>query len=43
MSLSAPPLLGQDTAAILAEIGYDDADIESLRARGIVTIATPAS
>ena len=42
VSQSAPPLLGQDTAAILSEIGYDEAEIASLGERGIVTIATPA-
>jgi crotonobetainyl-CoA:carnitine CoA-transferase CaiB-like acyl-CoA transferase len=36
-STSAPPLLGQHTAAVLKEIGYDDAAIEALRARGLVT------
>ena len=34
---SAPPLLGQHTADVLAGIGYDAAAIEALRARGIVT------
>jgi crotonobetainyl-CoA:carnitine CoA-transferase CaiB-like acyl-CoA transferase len=31
-----PPLLGQDTDAVLAEIGYDPAEIERLRAGGAV-------
>jgi crotonobetainyl-CoA:carnitine CoA-transferase CaiB-like acyl-CoA transferase len=31
-----PPALGQDTHAILSELGYDDAEIGALRKRGIV-------
>jgi CoA:oxalate CoA-transferase len=31
-----PPRLGADTAAILAEIGYDEEDVERLRERGVV-------
>ncbi|MGH3387118.1 MAG: CaiB/BaiF CoA transferase family protein [Nocardioidaceae bacterium] len=33
---TAAPLLGQDTAEILAALGYSPADVESLRERGIV-------
>jgi len=32
----APPLLGEDTEAILGELGYDDADIERLREEGAI-------
>jgi crotonobetainyl-CoA:carnitine CoA-transferase CaiB-like acyl-CoA transferase len=32
----APPLLGQDTEAVLKELGRSDADIATLRAAGIV-------
>lgn len=32
----APPTLGASTAAVLAELGYSDADISGLRARGVV-------
>lgn len=31
-----PPVLGRDTAALLAELGYDDEGIAALRARGVV-------
>ena len=31
-----PPTLGQDTGAILAEVGYSESEIERLRANGIV-------
>jgi crotonobetainyl-CoA:carnitine CoA-transferase CaiB-like acyl-CoA transferase len=34
------PVLGQDTARVLGEIGYDDAAIEALAARRIVRRAT---
>ena len=30
----APPLLGEDTEAILSELGYSDEDIEALRDEG---------
>jgi len=33
---SRPPLLGEHTDAVLAELGYDDATIEKLRARAVV-------
>jgi formyl-CoA transferase len=33
---SPPPQLGQDTAAILGEIGYSTIDIEELRSQGII-------
>jgi succinate--hydroxymethylglutarate CoA-transferase len=32
----APPLLGEDTEAILGELGYDDGDIERLRDEGAI-------
>jgi crotonobetainyl-CoA:carnitine CoA-transferase CaiB-like acyl-CoA transferase len=32
----APPLLGQDTEAVLKELGRSDADIATLLAAGIV-------
>jgi crotonobetainyl-CoA:carnitine CoA-transferase CaiB-like acyl-CoA transferase len=32
----APPLLGQDTEAVLKELGRDEAEIAALRAAGIV-------
>jgi crotonobetainyl-CoA:carnitine CoA-transferase CaiB-like acyl-CoA transferase len=32
----APPLLGEDTKAVLATIGYDDAKIEALKAQKII-------
>ena len=32
----SPPLLGQDTAAVLAELGFDAAAIAALRERGVV-------
>jgi crotonobetainyl-CoA:carnitine CoA-transferase CaiB-like acyl-CoA transferase len=31
-----PPLLGQHTDAVLAELGYDGASVASLRASGVV-------
>lgn len=31
-----PPLVGQDTAAILAELGYDDAALDALEAEGVL-------
>ena len=31
-----PPTLGQDTDAILGELGYEPAEIEELRTRGVV-------
>ncbi len=32
----APPLLGEHSAEILAELGYDPATIERLRADGVI-------
>lgn len=32
----APPLLGEDTQAVLQELGYDDERIETLRERGVI-------
>lgn len=34
--LSAPPALGQHTSELLAELGYDPAEIENLKDQGIV-------
>jgi crotonobetainyl-CoA:carnitine CoA-transferase CaiB-like acyl-CoA transferase len=31
-----PPRIGQDTAAILAEIGYEQTAIDDLHARGVI-------
>ena len=33
---TAPPSLGEDTDAILAELGYEAAEVRGLRARGVV-------
>jgi crotonobetainyl-CoA:carnitine CoA-transferase CaiB-like acyl-CoA transferase len=33
---NAPPLLGQDTEAVLRELGHDDAAIAALRAAGVI-------
>jgi crotonobetainyl-CoA:carnitine CoA-transferase CaiB-like acyl-CoA transferase len=33
---SAPPLLGEHTDAVLAELGYDDMEIAALRAAGVL-------
>lgn len=33
---TAPPLLGQDSRAVLAEMGYDEAAVDALTAAGIV-------
>ncbi|MFB6281478.1 MAG: CaiB/BaiF CoA transferase family protein [Haloferacaceae archaeon] len=33
---SPPPLLGEDTEAVLRELGYDDGDIATLRAAGAI-------
>ena len=38
---SAPPLLGEHTAAILAEAGYEAAEIDGLEAAGVVRVGTP--
>jgi crotonobetainyl-CoA:carnitine CoA-transferase CaiB-like acyl-CoA transferase len=32
----APPLLGEDTQAILRKLGYDDEDIETFRNAGAI-------
>ncbi len=37
----APPLLGEDTAAILTELGYDAEEIESLEKAGVIKRPTP--
>ena len=34
--MDAVPELGQHTGAILSELGWSDADVENLRAAGIV-------
>lgn len=36
-----PPGVGEHTAEVLAEVGYDDETIEDLAARGIVTLGSP--
>jgi crotonobetainyl-CoA:carnitine CoA-transferase CaiB-like acyl-CoA transferase len=33
---SAPPLLGEHSAKILAELGYDPAQIDALRTEGVI-------
>ncbi len=33
-----PPLLGEHTAEVLAELGYDDASIEELAARHVIQL-----
>ena len=33
---SAPPDLGEDTAAVLADLGYDDDTVAALLANGVV-------
>jgi crotonobetainyl-CoA:carnitine CoA-transferase CaiB-like acyl-CoA transferase len=35
---SGPPLLGQHTAEILHELGYSDAEVETLRAAGVIQL-----
>lgn len=39
----APPRLGQDTGAVLAEIGIGAAEFERLRAAGVIATAEPLS
>ncbi len=39
MEAVAPPLLGEQTKAVLAELGYERAEIEGLEAEGIVKVA----
>ncbi|MBI4270947.1 MAG: hypothetical protein HY615_11480 [Candidatus Rokubacteria bacterium] len=34
-----PPTLGRDTVEVLREVGYDDADIKALEAKGVTTPA----
>jgi crotonobetainyl-CoA:carnitine CoA-transferase CaiB-like acyl-CoA transferase len=38
-----PPVLGQDTAAVLRELGYDDGRIGELAARGVVRCASASA
>ena len=38
-SAMPPPLLGEQTAAILLELGYDHAAVEALASQGIVKLA----
>jgi crotonobetainyl-CoA:carnitine CoA-transferase CaiB-like acyl-CoA transferase len=33
---TAPPLLGQDTEAVLRELGVDAARLQALRAAGVI-------
>ena len=33
---TSPPTLGQDSEAILGELGYDPTEIEALRGRGVI-------
>ncbi|WP_109474080.1 CaiB/BaiF CoA transferase family protein [Ornithinimicrobium cavernae] len=40
---SAPPVLGQDTRAVLTELGLDPAEIQDLIDRGQVTAGDPAA
>jgi crotonobetainyl-CoA:carnitine CoA-transferase CaiB-like acyl-CoA transferase len=40
---SAPPELGQDTDAVLAEAGYGAAEIETLRTQGVVAVRAAAA
>jgi len=38
---SAPPLLGEHSAAVLRELAYSDAEVEALVAAGVVTLGNP--
>ena len=42
LELGGWPLAGEQAGAILAELGYDPAAVEALRARGVVWSETPA-
>lgn len=39
VSERTPPMLGRDTVEVLREVGYDDADIKALEAKGVTTPA----
>ena len=40
---SPPPLVGEHSAEVLREAGYDDAQIEELAAAGVVRLAEPGA